>query len=216
VPACTTTSGASDVLDDEHAVPPRELDEPLPPLGRERHARRVLVIRDRVEQLRPQAPLEQRRQRVDVEPVLVHRHRVHDGLERPERHDRPEIRRRLDHHVVAAVEERLRHQLERLDPAARHEQLVLRRPPVQPGGQHLPRTREPLGRRILEGSNVELRRQLGHALRRERARVGEAAREGDQLRIPEQPEDRRDAVTGAGTSPLRELPRMCGRHLPRT
>ena len=92
VPACTTTSGArlqrvggeapspnaelavGDVLDDQEAVLPRELDEERTTVGGERHAGRVLVIRDRVEELRPQAVGEPSLERVDVEAGFVDRY----------------------------------------------------------------------------------------------------------------------------------------------
>ena len=186
VPAWTTTSGASDhrrrqrsvaevelavgdVLDDEEAVAARKLDERLAPLGRERHAGRVLVVGDRVEELRPQAvrraaPLEL----VDLEPVLVHRHGHDLGLEPAEGHDRAEIRRRLDEHRVAAVEERLADQLERLDPAARDQQLVVAGPPVpaplEPSGDGVERARQPARRRVLECGRLAARGELGEQL----------------------------------------------------
>ncbi len=96
-----------DVLDDQEAVPPRELDEERAPLGREADAGRVLVVGDRVEELRAQPAGETPLELVDLQPVLVHRHGDDLGLEAAERHDRAEIRRAFDDDDVAAVEERL-------------------------------------------------------------------------------------------------------------
>ncbi len=104
---------------------PRELDERAASLHGEADTRRVLVIRDRVEQLRAQAAGEPPLQLVDLEPVLVHRDGDDLGLVPAERHDRAEVGRPLHDHQVAAVEERLRHELERLDRAARDQQLVV-------------------------------------------------------------------------------------------
>jgi hypothetical protein len=60
--------------------------------------------------------------------VLVHRNRDDLRLEAAEGHDRAEIRRALDDDAVAAVEERRADELERLDPAARDEELAVIRP----------------------------------------------------------------------------------------
>jgi hypothetical protein len=121
------------VLDHEEAVAARKLDERLAALGREGNAGGILVVGDRVEQLRPQAVRQTPLELVHLEPVLVHRYGHDLGLEPPEGHDRTEIRRPLDDHRVTTVEERLADQLERFDPPARDQQLVVGGPPVLDG-----------------------------------------------------------------------------------
>ena len=124
----------------------------------ETDSRRVLVVGDRVDELRAQAAGKLPLQLRDVEPVLVHRDGHDVGLEAAEGHDRPEIRRRLDDHDVAAVEERLADELERLDRAARDHQLVVGRSAalqrVEPGCDRVERAGEPSRRRVLERSRL--------------------------------------------------------------
>jgi hypothetical protein len=137
---------------------------------------------------------------VDFEAVLVERHRNHLGLEAAEGHDRAQIRRPFDHHDVAAVEERLADKLERLDRAARDQQLVVGGTPalqdLEPAGERVERSGEPAGRRVLEGARLarggELLDERGGALARERQRVGEAARERDHAGEAEERENRGD------------------------
>ena len=110
VPACTTTSGARlqrlgsvslgeaqlavrDVLDDQEAVVARELDQRRAPLRREADAGRVLVVGDRVDELRAQPVREAALELVDLEPVLVDRDGDERRLEAPERLDRAEVGR---------------------------------------------------------------------------------------------------------------------------
>ena len=231
VPAWTTTSGAErpearqvlvvevevavgDVLEHDEAVVARELDERLAPLGRHAHAGRVLVVGDRVEQLRPKAGHELPLELVDLQPVVVERHDLDLRREAPERHQRAEVGRAFDHDGVARVEERLAGELERLDRAARDHQLVvggaaaLRR--VDPSRERVERTGKPARRRVLERARLfrlgELGEQLRRALARERPRVGESAGEGDQSGHFEQREDLGDplahAAAGAGGEEL--------------
>src|SRR5581483_5227192 len=63
-----------DVLDDEEAVPGGELDERATPLDRQADAGRILVVGNRVEQLRPQTGGETPLELVDLEALVVHRH----------------------------------------------------------------------------------------------------------------------------------------------
>ena len=80
-----------DVLDDQEPVPARELDERGAPLGRETDAGRVLVVGDRVEQLRAQPAGEPAFQLVHLEPVLVERDGDERRLEAAKRLDRAEV-----------------------------------------------------------------------------------------------------------------------------
>ena len=118
------------VLDDEEPVPPCEIGHGRTPLGRERDACRVLVVRDRVEELRAEAARELGLERRRVESVVVDGDPGHVGLERADGHDRAEVRRRLDRDDVARVEEGLAEQLQRLDPAARDHQVAVAGPPA--------------------------------------------------------------------------------------
>ena len=107
--------------------------------ARETDPGRVLVVGDRVEQLRPQARSEPPLEVLDVEPVLVQRNGDEVRLVAAERLDRAEVRRAFDDDDVARIDERLGDQLERLDRAARDQQLVLGRAPAL---QRLEPTRE--------------------------------------------------------------------------
>ena len=83
-------------------------------------------------------------------------------------------------HEVAAVEEGLADELERLDRAARDQQLVVRRPPalerLEPARERVERAGEPARRRVLEGRRLargrELREQRSGTFARKRQRVG--------------------------------------------
>ena len=116
-----------DVLDDEEPVPPRQLDQRLAPLDRQRHARRVLVVGDRVEELRPQPVLEHAASSSTWRPSSS----IGTASMRASNPRKAMIAPRYVgasiEHGVAAVEERLADELERLDPAARDQQLVLGR-----------------------------------------------------------------------------------------
>ena len=80
-------------------------------------------------------------------------------------------------------------ELERLDAAARDQQLVVggtaALQPLQPVGECVEWSGQAARRRVLERADLagggELLQQRGHALAWERGRVGEAAREGDQV-----------------------------------
>ena len=122
-----------DVLDDQEPVPARELDQRRTPFAGEADAGRILVVGDAVDELRAQARGEQPLQLVHLETVLIHRDGDEVRLEAPKRLDRTQVRRGLDDDDVTGVEVRLGDQLERLDPAARDQQLVVgRTAPLQP------------------------------------------------------------------------------------
>ena len=227
MPAWTTTSGAmlqrlgsaspelavGHVLDDEEPVAARELDERPAAAGRECDAGRILVVRDRVDELRPRSSTQPALELVDVEALLVQRDGLERRLEAPERLDRPEICGALDHDEVARVEIRLGDELERLDRAARDHQLFVRGSSalqrLQPAAEHVERPREPLRRRVLERGRLarghELLEQGRHTIAGERQRVGEAACEGDDVRHAEEGEHGRDAVTGGARGARRGL-----------
>ncbi len=183
----------------------RELDERLSPLGREAYAGGVLEVGDRVQKLGRAPAGEHSLKLVDVQPVVVQRHAVDLRLEPLEGHDRAEVRRRLDEHAVARVHERLADELERLDGAARQHQLSGPRAkalePLQAVGDQLPRAGQALGRRVLERRGIALLGELGEDLgdhrARERLRVGEASREGDDVLRAREREDLQKAVAPA-------------------
>ena len=174
------------------------------------------MIGDRVEELRPQPAGKPVLELVDVEPVLVDRNRDDVRLEAAERHDRAEVRRRLDDHDVAAVEERLPDELERLDRAARDHSSSSRRAPalerLDPAGERVERAGEPARRRVLKRAASPPSRELGEqrrrALARKRQRIGKASGERDDVRHAEKREHRRDAVThiSAGSRGEEPLP----------
>ena len=107
------------VLEHRQVVGARELDEPAPALRRQRAAARVLERRDRVEE-RGTAPGERRLERVEVEPVLVLRHRLDLDPQLGEERERPVVGRRLDEHPAGTLgEERARVEEEALERAVR-------------------------------------------------------------------------------------------------
>ncbi len=93
-------------------------------------------------------------------------------------------------------------ELERLDRAARDQQLVVGRTPalqrLEPAGERVERPGEPARRRVLERARLacrgELREQRRRTLARERERIGEAAGERDQVGDAEERENVRDPV----------------------
>src|SRR5581483_166677 len=186
----------------QEAEAPRELDKCGPTIGSETHPGGVLVVRDRVEQLRAEAAGEPAFQLADVEALVVERDRHELRLEAAERLDRSEVGRRLDHHHVAAVEKRLADEGERLDAAARDQQLVVGRPqalqPLEPRGERVERSGKPARRRVLERTRLsglgELVQQGGDPLARKRLRSGEPARERDDVRATEEREHGGDPV----------------------
>ena len=177
----------------------------------------------RVDELRAQALGKQPLQLVHLEPVLVHRDGDELRLEAPKRLDRAQVGRGFDDDDVAGVEIRLADQLERLDPAARDQQLVVGRTaalqPLEPVCEGVARAGQPTCRRVLERTHLafggELLEQRRDALARERLRVGEAAREGDQVGNSEQPQNEGDPLADIATRACRGErvpPSRLGRH----
>ena len=191
-----------DVLDDQEPVAVRQLDQQRPPLGREADTGRVLVVGDAVDELRAEPTCEPPLQLLDVEPVLVHADGDQRRLEAPERLDRAEVGGGFDDDEVAGVEERLADELERLDRAARDHELVvcgtaaLQR--LEPGCEG---SRSPARPRVgaywnaaASSSGCQFLEQRRDALARKRLRVGESAREGDQVRDSEERQHGGDPV----------------------
>ena len=172
-----------DVLEDEHAVAAAGLHERLAAVERQRPARRVLELRDHVEELRPQPGGQPLLERVDDQAVGVHRDLVHVRLGARERQQRAQVGRRLDGDRVARVHERPAREREALHPAARHDQLgALRPPPLElllAVEQVLAHAREALARRVLERDGRVVADHAGGDLvehaGRERGRVREPA-----------------------------------------
>ena len=212
-----------DVLDDQEAVAARQLDQRRAPIRREADARRVLVVRDRVDELRAEPGDQLPFQLVDLEPVLVERDGDELRLEAPEGLDRAEVGGRLDDHDVAGVEVRLPDQLERLDRAARDQQLVVGRATalerLEPVRERVQRPGEPSCRRILERAQLaglgEFLQQRRDPLTGKGLRVGEAAGERDQVGQAEQRQDGRDSLADVAPRPGRGErlpPGRLGRH----
>ena len=151
------------------------------------------MVGNRVQELRAQPALKALLQVVDIETVLIQRNGEERRLEASKRLDRAEVGRAFDDDEIAGVEERLGDQFERLDRAARDQQLVsagaatLQR--LEPPGEGFERARQAARRRVLErrrlGRVGELPEQRRDVLTRKRLRVGETARERDQVGQPE-------------------------------
>ena len=160
------------------------------------------MIRDRVEELWPQAVGEPLLQFFDVKTVLVEGDRDEFRLEAAERLDRAEVGRSLDDDHVCRIEECFPDELERLDSAARDQQFVLRGPTaltaLETIGQRVQRARDAARRRVLEGGGLagcrELLQERGDSLTRERLRIGETTRERNDIGSAEQREHRGNAV----------------------
>src|SRR5207245_11801851 len=128
-------------------------------------------------------------ERGDVKAVRVEGDRDKLRLEAPEGLDRAEVGRSLDHDHISRIEERFTDQLERLDSAARDQQLVLRGPTalltLETSGDHVQRACEAACGRILEGGRFACRRKLVQEFRnsvaRERLRIGETTRKRNDI-----------------------------------
>ena len=178
-----------------------QLDEPAAPLERQRAPARVLVLRDRVHELRAQPARQPLLEQVDPQPVLVHRDRHGLGLCAPECHQRGEVGRRLDYDRVARIDQRLAHQRDALHPAARNDQLGRARdagPAAAPGGRPGTRARSAIPSQgvycsaTAASSRSKPPGDLVELVGRERRRVREAARHRQHAgRAPG--EDRRSA-----------------------
>ena len=165
------------------------------------------MVGDAVEQLRTQTCLELLLELVHLQPVIVDRDHGDLGGEPTERHQCAEVGRPLDDDEVACIEERLAHELERLDRAARDQQLVIGRTaalqPLEPVCEGVTRAGQPTCRRVLERTHLacrgELLEQRRDALAPERLGVREAAREGDQVWNAEQTQNKGDPLADIAT-----------------
>jgi hypothetical protein len=188
-----------------------QLHERLAALERQRPARRVLVLGDDVEQLRPQPALELLRERVDDQPVLVHRDLVHVGLCAAKGHQRAEVGRALDGDRVARIEQGGADEREALHPAAGdHQRLgahALQR--LLALGQVLAHARDPLHRRVLQRQPGLVaqhpRGDVAEHVGGERRRVREAARQR-QHAVGHAREDRGQLLAAAQARAMREQP----------
>ena len=79
----------------------RELDQAAAPVDAQRASTRVLEGRDRVQEARLRPCRERVLERIEVEPVVVHRDRLHLRVVRREKLQRPVVRGLLDQHAVA-------------------------------------------------------------------------------------------------------------------
>ena len=152
---------------------------------------------------------------VDAHPVGVDLHLERLGLVRAEDGHRARVGRRLGDHHVARVDQRLRHQVDRLLAAGGDDDVV--EVGVHALGRHhladaLLGLGEALGRPVLERLGRALLRDPGHlrgeALGREGRRVGQAAGERDHLRSGG---DLHQVAHRAGAHHLRALPRTARR-----
>jgi hypothetical protein len=180
------------VLEDEQLAPARDGHELTAPAQRHGHARGVLEVGDRVDELRPSPRgvevVEQGIELVDAHAVAIGRHVDDVCLVRAERRDRARVRRALRHDHVTRVDQRLAHEVYDLLPAGGDEHLVgvnrgvLRRHHLDDAVLHHGHA---LGRPVLERPRAGLRRdrlhERGIALGREGRRVGQSARERDDL-----------------------------------
>src|SRR6185312_15481979 len=94
------------VLDDREAELPRELDEPQPPLGPQRHGRRELVVRGqeyRLDRLAPARPFHI----VDVDAVLIQTNGGDLRAAGAERRHGRLVGELLDDHVVPGLQQHL-------------------------------------------------------------------------------------------------------------
>ena len=115
------------VLDDQEPVVLRQRDEKCSLPGGKADTGRVLVVGDAVDELRAKPTCKTPLEVFHVEPVLVHADRDERRLEASERLDRAQVRGGFDNDQVARIQEGLGDQLERLDGAARDQQLVVGR-----------------------------------------------------------------------------------------
>ena len=182
------------VLDDEQLVQAGQLDQPPPPLERQRHPGRVLEARHRVDELRPLARrpassasscFEQRRSASRPRRISTW---MHVGLVAAEDRHRAGVGRRLADHHVAGVDQRLADQVDRLLAAGGDDHVVgVGQHPL--GAHHLDDAvlglLEALGRPVLERLGRRLlgdpRHLRGEALRREGRGVRQAAGQRDHF-----------------------------------
>ena len=161
------------VLEHQEAVLAGQRDQPLALGARQRHAARVLEVRDRVDQARHAARLARRLDRVDVEPVGVQVDRLDGGAEPAQDQDRAVVGRRLDDRAAAgAGEHRLRQEREALQRAV--------------GAQHAARVavavarRDPLPQRRVAGA-VAVGQRAGRILLERALRGARDLGDGQQV-----------------------------------
>ena len=170
------------------------------------------MVRDRVEKLRPEPVRKRLLELVNSEPVVVEGDSDDVGFEALEGHDPAQVSRRLDDDRVAIVDEGLPDELERLDRAARQQELVVGRPPalepLEPTGDEVTRTGEARRRRVLEGGSVplldELAQEIGDDPAREGGRVGQPTGEGDDVFGVGEREDGDETLSRARARPRGE------------
>ena len=222
VPACSTTSGASDhrlgggaasfstraetelavghVLQDQEVVAAGQVNQLLPALRAHRQAGGVLVVGDRVDDLRSQPAGQQVCEHVDPHPGVVDGHAAHVGLVAAERHQPAQVGRRLDDDDVAGIDVALGEQFHAVDAAAGDHQLARAGGPAvggrQPPGDVIPDAGQALGGRVLQRHPRLVGDQaggdVGQGAGLERGRLGEPAGERDDVGGAGQGEDRRD------------------------
>ena len=181
---------------------------------RERHASPggILEVRQHVQEARALEQL--RRQRGGLQPLLVGGDRNELRLEQRERLQRAEIRRRLDQHAAAGIDQRLAEQIERLlrargdqhvlrIDARRLRRVALRNPFAQ---LHVAFSRAVLQcrRRVVREHFDRLRAQ---PLDRKRVRRRQAAGERNDFRPLGDFQDLADGGAGQLLRPLRQRPR---------
>ena len=186
-----------DVLQDQEAIAAGQADKLHAAVGAHRQAGGILVVRDGVNDLGPQAPGQQAGEHIDVHAVAVHGNAAHVRLVPAERHDAAQVGGRLHDDHVAGVDVALGQQSHAVDATASDHQLARARPRslqrLQAPGNVVADPGDALARRVLQGNRGiagnEPPRDLRQDLGRERRRVREAAGERDDVGCPSQGED---------------------------
>jgi len=191
-------------------------DHLVPPLERQRHTRRVLEIRQRVDELRPHA--QRGVQFLGPHAVLVHRHVDVLGLVRVPCLQRAEVGGSFDNEMIAGIDEDLADEIERLLRAAGDEDVfrfdddaVARRVPRD----HLAKRAIAFGGAVLKRlGSVFLEQPAGgllESIHREDVRRGQPAGERDEVRLVGELEEFTDRGTAHALRALRET--LCPRGL---
>ena len=194
------------VLDDREAEAMRELDEALAPGQRQRRAARVLERRDHVQERRRTRPPEIVLERIDIEPVLVHRHADRLGAGAAQQDQRAVVGRRLDEDALGAraLDQQLRQEQERLQAAVRRDDPLGRHAVTGADPRAQPRmpTAAEVGERQGGLAGERLVGSRAEVVDREEVGAGNAARKGNlshPRRVPGAPgtrlkEDLQDAT----------------------
>ena len=167
------------VLEDPETMLGGELDQSHPLLGRERAAGGIVEVGDYVGEL-DRAGGERRLELADVEPVVLERHR-HQLDPQPLQHQqRAVIRRLLDNHPVARLQQVLEEHPARLQRPIGDHHLPGIEPPM-PLGNPLAEPRMPdpgpVGKRLLPVLGQRNRRCLPHRVARQEVGAGCSASE---------------------------------------